>query len=116
MMEEFEEREIDRVISDFVERGLIEIHGVDPLTGDITYRITERCKEEYPELFKEHSSFINQMAFDLWEKGYIEIKFDQDGSPMAMLKDLDYEKDVFPKIGVEERYFIQNMMYMDEME
>lgn len=113
MTPEYEE-DMDRIISDFIERGLIEIHGVDSVTGDITYRLTEKCKKEYPELFQEHFSFVNQLAFDLWEKGYIEMKFDYDGSPMVMLKDLDYINDVFPKINAEERNFIDNMIYMDQ--
>lgn len=108
MTDAFEE-DIDRIISDFIERGLIEVHGVDS-TGEITYKMTEKCKEEYPELFEEHFSFVNQMAFDLWQNGYIEMKFDENDGPMVMLKDIDYEKDVFPNVGPEERYFLENMI------
>lgn len=114
MTQEFDENEIDKVIANFLERGLIEIHGVESLTGEITYRITEKCKEEYPELFEEHFSFVNEMAFILWQKGYIEMKFDDDGLPMVMLKDLDYVNDVYPNLSREERYFIENMIYMDQ--
>lgn len=113
MTPEYEE-EMDKVIADFIERGLIEIHGVDSVTGDITYRLTEKCKEEYPELFQEHFSFVNELAFGLWQEGYIEMKFDDDGTPMVMLKDLDYLNDVYPNISQEERNFIDNMIYMDK--
>lgn len=112
-MEYFEE-DADKIIEDFIERGLIEVHGIDSYTGDITYIITEKCKQEYPELFEEHFSFVNEMAFSLWQKGYIEMKFDNDGSPMVILKDLDYVNDVYPTISVEERHFIENMIYMDQ--
>jgi hypothetical protein len=114
MMEFFEEDGIDKVIEDLLDRGLIEIFGIESETGDFTYRITQKCKEEYPELFQEHFSFVNELAFDLWKRGYIEMKFDYDGNPMVMLKDLDYKKDVFPKLVPEEIMFIENMIYFEE--
>lgn len=114
MIEEFDgEQEIEQVIQDFIDRGLIEIFGVDSITGEFTYKLTEKCKKEYPELFEEHNSFINQLAFGLWEKGYIEMKFADDGTPMAMLKPLNYKDDIFPNISQEERHFIENMQYLE---
>jgi DNA-binding PadR family transcriptional regulator len=114
MIEEFDENEIDDAIQDLIERGFVEIYGVESETGEITYRITEKCKKEYPELFEEHFSFINTVAFELWKNEYIEMKFDEDGSPMVMLKDLDYYKDVFPKISKEEIIFIENMINLEK--
>lgn len=109
-MDEFSKEEADFFMEMLLEHGLIEIYGIDPVTEDITYTMTEKCKELMPELFQEHMNHINQLAFDLWEKGYIEMTFDKDGTPMVMLKDLDYEKDVFPSINYEEINFIQNML------
>ena len=93
-----------------LEHGLIEIYGVDPITEEITYTMTAKCQEVMPELFQEHMNHINQIAFDLWEKGYIEMNFDEDGTPMVMLKPLNYEKDIFPLISYDEVNFIQNML------
>jgi hypothetical protein len=93
-----------------LEHGLIEIYGVDPITEDITYTMTDKCREVMPELFEEHMKHINQIAFDLWEKGYIEMNFDEEGTPLVMLKPLDYEKDIFPLINYDEVNFLQNML------
>lgn len=107
-MDEFEE--VPGFMEFLLEHGLIEIYGVDPITEDITYTMTDKCREVMPELFEEHMKHINQIAFDLWEKGYIEMNFDEEGTPMVMLKPLDYEKDIFPIISYDEVNFLQNML------
>lgn len=110
--EEFDDLYYDELISKFIETGIIKIHGFDSITEEFTYILTPKAKELYPELFNEHFSFVNQMAFTLWEKGYIEMKFDDNG-PLVMLKELDYEIDVFPHLSTEERFFIENMIYLE---
>jgi hypothetical protein len=107
-MDEFEE--VPGFMEFLLEHGLIEIYGVDPITEDITYTMTDKCREVMPELFEEHMKHINQIAFDLWEKGYIEMNFDEEGTPLVMLKPLDYEKDIFPLINYDEVNFLQNML------
>ena len=107
-MNEFEE--VPGFMEFLLEHGLIEIYGVDPITEDITYTMTDKCREVMPELFEEHMKHINQIAFDLWEKGYIEMNFDEEGTPLVMLKPLDYEKDIFPLINYDEVNFLQNML------
>ena len=104
----------DEFIAKLLEIGAIEIAGFDSKTEEITYRITPKCLELMPELFYEHFAFINEMAFALWNKGYIEMKFDDNGAPLVMLKEIDYYNDVFPYIDDEERFFIENMMNMDQ--
>jgi len=110
MIDDEYEESIDRIIAQFLEDGIIEIHGFDKISEQITYRLTPKAKEVLPELFEEHLAFVNQLAFDLWEKGYIEMRFDLEGSPLVMLKDMDYVQDVYPKINEEERFFIENMI------
>jgi hypothetical protein len=107
-VDEFEE--VPGFMEFLLEHGLIEIYGVDPITEDITYTMTDKCREVMPELFEEHMKHINQIAFDLWEKGYIEMNFDEEGTPLVMLKPLDYEKDIFPIISYDEVNFLQNML------
>jgi hypothetical protein len=114
MIDDEYEESIDRIIAQFLEDGIIEIHGFDNISEQITYRLTAKAKQVLPELFEEHLAFVNQLAFDLWEKGYIEMKFELDGSPMVMLKDLNYEADVYPHINEEERFFIENMRNVND--
>jgi hypothetical protein len=111
MTEEFDPKDIDILIGELLEKGFLEIFGIEAETGEFTYRITEKCKQEFPELFEEHFSFINSLAFDLWKRGYIEMNFDESGMPRVILKHLDYYNEVFPVISQEERMFLQNVMY-----
>jgi predicted metalloprotease with PDZ domain len=113
MTEDFDKEDIDELIDQLLEMGVIKLHGFDKTSNDFTYILTPKAKELYPELFEEHFSFINQLAFDLWEKGYIEMKF-EDRGPLVMLKDLDYENEVFPHVTTDERFFIENMLYLDD--
>jgi len=101
---------IDELIAQLLEHGAIEIAGFDSVTEQVTYRITPKCAEIMPELFEEHFAFINELAFGLWNKGYIEMKFDENGRPAVMLKDLDYYNEVIPNINEDERFFIENMI------
>lgn len=115
MMNDFErEEKIDRIIEKFIEEGIIEMHGIDSYTGEFTYKLTSKAKEMFPELYEDHFAHVNQMAFELWQKGLIEMKFDEDSGPMVMLKDLDYINEIFPTLSTEERMFIENMLYVEE--
>lgn len=99
------------IMAELLEMGIVEIQGYDKLTDQITYNLTEKCRELYPELWEEHFKFINQLAFDMWEKGLIEMNFDGDGTPMVMLKSETVAiKDTLPE---EERFFIENLIHKD---
>lgn len=108
-IDEFDEENVDAFMDKMFEMGLLEIHGVDPITQQITYTLTDKCIELFPELFEEHKSHVNEIAFQLWKKGYIEMMFDTDGVPMAMLKkEIDY-LEAFKDMNIDEITFIQNM-------
>lgn len=105
--DEFEEA--NNFIDFLVENGAIEVQGIDPNTGEFLYTMTPKMKELVPELYQEHFNFINQMAFDLWQKGYVEIKFEEKGPLVMLVKDLDY-KEVLDRVSYEERLFLENMI------
>jgi hypothetical protein len=107
------EEDVNNILAKFIEEGIVEVHGIDSYTGDFTYKLTPKAAKVFPELYEEHFAFVNELAFVLWEKGYIEMKFEDDG-PRVMLKDIDYQKEVFPLISQEERHFIENMLYLHE--
>jgi hypothetical protein len=65
------------VIQMLVNQGALEIFSVDK-NGEPVYRITPKCKEIFPELFYSHVSDVNNMAFDLWELGVVEIEFTEE--------------------------------------
>lgn len=111
MTNEFDEDDerVKMFIDFMIELGALEIVGYDQKSDSFTYSITPKMKELIPEFFEEHKKFINQLAFDLWSQGYVEITFEENG-PLVMLKeDIDYPS-ILDKLTEEERMFIENMM------
>ena len=105
-----EEERVMAFINLMVEIGALEIAGYDKESDSFTYCITPKMKELIPEFFEEHMKFINQIAFNLWKKEYVEIVFEESG-PMVMLKeDVDYPS-ILDSLKEEERMFLENMIY-----
>lgn len=111
-----EEERVKAFIDLMVEIGALEIVGYDNKSDSFTYSITPKMKELIPEFFEEHMKFVNQIAFDLWNQGYVEIMFEESG-PLVMLKeDIDYPS-ILDSLKEEERMFLENMMnhYKDDI-
>jgi DNA-binding PadR family transcriptional regulator len=113
--EEFPE-DVDKAIERLIEMGFVEIAGYDSISDQFTYQITERGRTEFPDLFNEHMSYINQLAFNLWERGIIEMKFDVDGTPMVIPKDIEYTKTIMQTLEQDERFFLENLVYKYEQD
>jgi hypothetical protein len=80
------EEEYNNLIAKLIEIGALEITGYDSISDQFTYNITPECEELLPELWEEHFKFVNQLAFEMWSDGLIEMSFDKNGTPMVMLK------------------------------
>lgn len=106
----------DQAIERLVEMGIVEVVGYDAISDQFTYQITERGIKEFPELFQEHMSYINQVAFGLWQKDIIEMKFDTDGTPMVIPKDIEYTKAIMNSLEEDERFFLENLVYKYEQD
>lgn len=100
----------DKAIEMLIDMGMVEVAGYDSISDQFTYQITERGRTEFPELFSEHMAYVNQVAFDLWEKNIIEIKFDTDGIPMVILKGIEYTKLIMKTLQEGERFFLENLI------
>ena len=105
--------EANDFINFLIESGALEVHGIDPKTEDFTYMVTEKMKDLVPEFYEEHFKFINQVAFNLWQKGYVEIKFEENGPLIMLIKGLDYKK-IIDTLPEEERYLIENMINLND--
>jgi predicted metalloprotease with PDZ domain len=104
------DKDLSILIDKLIELGAIEIRGYDSITGQFTYNITPKCRELVPELFEEHFKFINEIAFKLWQKDHIDITFDIDGTPMVMLKGVEYTRSIMNTLPDDERFFLENLI------
>jgi hypothetical protein len=60
----------------YIEIGAIQVEGVDD-NGELIFSISENAKEIAPELWQAHSDFIDRSLVDLYEKGLIEVEYDE---------------------------------------
>lgn len=61
----------------YIDIGAIEMIGVDP-NGEFLFSITDKAKEVAPELWENHSQHVNETLLDLFDKGLVEIEYDED--------------------------------------
>ena len=104
-----EEQRAKELIEMMLELGALEILGSDKKSESFTYSITPKMKELIPEFFEEHLKFINEIAFTLWNKGYVEIYFEESG-PLVMLKESINYPSIMDSLEHEERLFIESML------
>jgi hypothetical protein len=107
--DEYSDEEVNDLIAYLIQEGALEVHGYHEKADSFIYRITPKMKEIMPTMFEEHFKFINDIAFGLWNKGYIEIKFDEKGPLVMLIPDLDYDE-IMDKVSEEEMYFLENMI------
>lgn len=81
--EESEDLETDEIINALIEAGALELTSVDR-DGDPVYRITEKCKDLFPDLYYEHMKNTDDVSFALWQKGLLEINFTDEGNQISM--------------------------------
>jgi hypothetical protein len=74
----------DAIIDDLILQGALEVAGIDAKTGEFLYSVTPKLKEIMPDLYEEHLNSVNQGIMTLWEKGFVEIDFNED-NPIVRL-------------------------------
>ena len=66
----------DSRLSYYIEIGAISIEGVDP-NGELILSVTEKAKEVAPDLWKTHMEYVDKQLIDLYQKGLIEIEYNE---------------------------------------
>ena len=74
----------DAIIDDLILQGALEVAGIDGQTGEFLYSVTPKLQEIMPDLYEEHMNSVNQGIMALWEKGFVEIDFNED-NPIVRL-------------------------------
>jgi hypothetical protein len=60
----------------YIEIGAVEVAGIQE-DGQFLYQITEKAKDLAPELWESHIDYIDNTILDLYEKGLIEIEYNE---------------------------------------
>lgn len=79
------EEDIDELFDAMLAIGALEIIDIDDDNEPI-YRVTEKCKDLFPEFYAMHQETVNQITFDLWKLGVVEIIFYDDETRVTFRK------------------------------
>ncbi len=82
----------DNLIDDLILQSGLEIAGIDPRTGEFLYSVTPKMKDIMPDLYEEHSQTVNREIMALWEKGFVEMDFNED-NPLVRLSPKAHDTD-----------------------
>ena len=74
---EIDPEEFDRLMEHYIEIGAIAVNGINH-DGSFIYVVTEDAKEIAPELWEVHHEMIDEALLDLFDKGLIDIEYDED--------------------------------------
>lgn len=108
-MENYEasEEEVNSLIEFLIENGALEVLGFDKQSDSFTYKITDKCKELYPELYNAHFSHVGDLAMSLWQNDAIDIIFNDNGPTVGMtVEQFEYAKNNLESFNDDERLFL----------
>lgn len=80
---EEEERVVAEVFRLLIEEECLVLLRYDD-SGEPVYRVTEKCKNLFPEFYAMHQADINQTANELWQMGVISINFTDDSESITV--------------------------------
>lgn len=66
----------DSKLDHYIEIGAISIEGVDP-NGELILSVTDKAKELAPDLWQAHIEYVDKQLIDLYEKGLIEVEYNE---------------------------------------
>lgn len=88
---------LDEMILD----GSIEVAGVLS-DGSLTYKFTDKVKENNPEIHQEILEFFYKQVVIFWEKGFLNFDFSSD-DPLVTVTEKIYDKDAIDSLKEIER-------------
>ncbi len=108
--EEFDE-ELTETIEHLLDVGALEILGYDSVSNSFTYKITDKCKEIYPELYYTHYEMVNEVAQDLWMRDIIDIIFTHGQTIVGLTPEqFKYVRENINTFEEEERLFLESIL------
>jgi hypothetical protein len=103
------EEKVDFIFNILIEQGAIDLIGMSP-DGEPVFRVTQKCKDVFPEFYEAHVSDINRIAHELWQMGVVELIIKDEGDRVAFTKN-NYERlaEVIDEITEEQAEFLRSI-------
>jgi hypothetical protein len=103
------DEELNQIIENLTLSGYIEVDGIDADSGEFLYRISDRLKEEIPDLQKQlYEAFLGEV-YSLWIKGFITMDFHLD-NPMVRLTEQAFDAEKVKALSLEEKTTLSTIM------
>ena len=80
--------------------GAIEVVGVDPISGEFLYSMTEKMIEIMPDVYQEHLNQVNNQIMNLWQDGFLNVDL-MDSNPLVTLTDKAFDVKELSKMDAE---------------
>lgn len=85
--------------------------------GEPVYRFTENARNLVPDIYEEQMEDFSAIIFELWNKGVIEIFFDEDGDPIIGLNEKTNDPSVFSNLDKEQKQALKEILeFWDHIE
>lgn len=82
--------------------------------GDPLFRITEIADEFIPEFTQVFYEEFNNNVFVLWQKGFLDVVFDEEGEPMVSPMEKAYEENEWEQLDLEELFVLKQIVSVFE--
>lgn len=92
----------DELIKFLIDMGIIEPMGIGEGTQDELFYVTDKAQEAFPQLVEQQEKFINDAVFKLWQLGFLEVVFNDDGEVLVGLNQNSTKLDEVGNIEDEE--------------
>jgi hypothetical protein len=80
--------------------GAIEVVGIDPITNEFLYSMTEKMIDIMPEIYNEHINQLNNQIMNLWQDGFLNVDL-LDSNPVVTLTDKAFDIKELSKMDLE---------------
>jgi hypothetical protein len=88
--------------------GAIEVVGIDPISGEFLYSMTEKMIEIMPEVYEEHMHEVNSQIMKLWQDGFLSVDL-LDENPIVNLTDKAFDQKELAKMAPESLEFLREI-------
>jgi hypothetical protein len=91
---------IPEIFDMLILNGAIEVVGIDPISNEFLYSMTEKMIDIMPEIYQEHVNQLNNQIMNLWQDGFLNVDL-LDSNPVVTLTDKAFDVEELKKMDLE---------------
>jgi hypothetical protein len=103
----FDDDDIDALVDRLISLGLIDVVGIDSVSGEFLYQISPTLNSMYPQIKEMMGQDFLSQVNSLWVKGFVSMDITSE-SPMVSLTDYAFDEERVAALTIEER----NALYL----